>query len=197
MPRLEQRLGFTRYEADEAYKRALDAYKKADFDTAIDGMTAAIEALPRHAEYYAARGFLYFEDGEEDKARTDYEEAIRLFKYEMLAHYGLGMIAYRRAQKGEDAALWEEALKHFTTAYRIDPNRPETLYYLALVYYHKRDYPNAVRFMLNAQTAFDRTGDKRKVNADKWVREFTRWVDRTRELLNAAGTPTGAPQLPE
>ncbi|MDX2163074.1 MAG: tetratricopeptide repeat protein [bacterium] len=194
MARLEQRLGFTRYDADESYKRALDAYKKGDFDAAIDSMNAAIDALPRHPEYYAARGFLFAEDGEEAKAKADYETALKLYKYEMLAHYGLGMIAYKAAQKGDDTALWQTALQHFITAYRIDPHRPETQYYLALVYYNCRDYPNAVKYMLQAQAAFDQAGDRRKTNADKWVREFSRWVERTRALLAAADTP---PTLPE
>ncbi len=189
MPRLDQRLGLTRYEADEAYKRALDSYKGGDFDTAIDSITAAIDALPNHAEYYAARGFFNLEDGEDEKARDDFNAAIKRYKYEMLAHYGLGMLAYKQAAKSTDAADWDEALKHFSTAARIDSQRAETLYYLALVYYHRRDYPNAVQYMLSAQTAFEAAGDRRKSSADKWVREFTRMVERTRGLLSAAQQP--------
>jgi len=189
MPRLDQRLGLTRYEADEAYKRALDSYKGGDFDTAIDSITAAIDALPNHAEYYAARGFFNLEDGEDEKARDDFNAAIKRYKYEMLAHYGLGMLAYKQAAKSTDVADWDEALKHFSTAARIDSQRAETLYYLALVYYHRRDYPNAVQYMLSAQTAFEAAGDRRKSSADKWVREFTRMVERTRGLLSAAQQP--------
>ncbi|MEP7292308.1 MAG: hypothetical protein ABI835_11020, partial [Chloroflexota bacterium] len=56
MPRINQQLGFTRYEADEYYKQALDAYQKGDLDAAVDAMKNAIAALPKKAEYYAARG---------------------------------------------------------------------------------------------------------------------------------------------
>jgi tetratricopeptide (TPR) repeat protein len=191
MPRLDQRLGLTRYEADESYKRALDAYRKGDFDTAIDGMNEAIESLPSHAEYYAARGFFYLEDGEDARAKADFELAIKHWRYEMLAHYGLGTIAYKKAQKSKDPTDWEAALMHFTDAYRIDPNRAETLYYLALVYYFKSDYANAVKYMMVAQTAFDQVGDKRRSNADRWMREFQRMVERTQTMLGGA-----KPQLP-
>jgi tetratricopeptide (TPR) repeat protein len=189
MPRLDQRLGLTRYEADEAYKHALDAYKSGAFDNAIDAITAAIDVLPNHAEYYAVRGFFNLEDGEDDLAQADFETALRRDKYEMLAHYGMGMLAYKRAQKSGDADQWDAALNHFTIALRIDPQRAETLYYLALVYYHRRDYPNAVQYMLSAQNAFEANGDRRKSSADKWVREFTRLVERTRNLLAAAQQP--------
>ncbi len=190
MPRLDQRLGFTRYEADEAYKRALDAFKKRDMDAAIDGMNAAIEALPNNSEYYAARGFMYYEDGEHKKAHADFDESLKRYRYEMLAHYGLGMLAYREATQKDEPAAWDVALQHFLTAHRADPARAETLYYLALVYYHKRDYPNAVTYMLRAQEAFDAAGDRRsKSHADKWVKEFTRMVNKTRELLTAIQSP--------
>ena len=43
MPPINQRLGFTRFEADEYYKQALEAFKKNDFDNAIDAMKNAIE----------------------------------------------------------------------------------------------------------------------------------------------------------
>lgn len=195
MPRLDQRLGFTRYEADEAYKKALDAFKKKDMDTAIDAITAAIEALPNNSEYYAARGFMFYEDGEREKAREDFESALKCYRYEMLAHYGLGMLAYREALTIEEPAAWDVALQHFLTAHRADPARGETLYYLALVSYYKRDYPNAVSYMLRAQQAFEAAGDRRaKSHAEKWVKEFTRMANKTRELLTAVQNPLELPE---
>lgn len=183
MPRLNQRLGLTRYDADENYKRALDAYKKSDFDNAIDAMNTAIESLPNHAEYYAARGFMYLEDGEEKRAQEDFEQAIKHYRYEMLAHYGLGMLSYKNAQKSKDVADLDSAIIHFTNAHRANPNRAETLYYLSLTYYHKGDYAHAVQFMISAQAAFEQAGDKRKTNADRWIREFQRMVERTQAML--------------
>ena len=73
MPRIDQQLGFTRYEADEYYKQALDAYRKGDYDTAVDAMKNAIAALPKKAEYYAARGLMYLEDGVTQSALEDFD----------------------------------------------------------------------------------------------------------------------------
>ncbi len=196
MPRLDQRLGLTRFEADEAYKRALDFYKKGDFDNAIDAIDDAIEALPNHAEYFAVRGFFFLEDGEDESARKDFEYALYLYKYEMLAHYGLGMLAYKKAHKTKDADQWAEALKHFTAANRIDPNRPETLYYLSLVYYYRGENANAVNAMVRAQQGFEAAGDKRKSQADRWIREFQRMIERTQELLGGRSAGTLPPTTP-
>jgi tetratricopeptide (TPR) repeat protein len=176
MPALNQRLGFTRYEADEYYKRALDAYKKRDFDAAYDAMTDAIELLPTKAEYFAARGFFHLDDGEYKEAQADFEQALKFHPYEMLAHYGRGMIAYKDKK-------WDEALEHFMSAYKCDPNRPETLYYIAMTYFQRAEPASALNVMVRAQAAFEAVGDKRKALADRWVRELGKLAEKTSALL--------------
>ncbi|HEX2619918.1 MAG TPA: tetratricopeptide repeat protein, partial [Phototrophicaceae bacterium] len=148
MARITQRLGLTRFEADEFYKKALAAYEKRNLDEALINMSDAINALPNNSEYYAARGFLYLEDGIDDKASADFTQALKLYAYEMLAHYGLGVVAYREKK-------WDEALKSFTSAYHVDPKRPETLYYLAMVYHQKGDPVSALQVMRQAYELLD------------------------------------------
>lgn len=181
MPRINQQLGFTRYEADEYYKQALEAYQKGDFDTAVDAMKNAIAALPRKAEYYAARGMMYLEDGVEQSAVEDFDEALRLFPHEMLAHYGRGIVAYKEKN-------WDEALEHFTAAYYVDQQRAETLYYLALSYYHKHDFASAANLMKLANDRFEATDDKRKADSAKWLRELAKMSEKTANLLKAAAS---------
>ena len=169
MARLAHRLGLTRYEADEHYKQALSAYQKRALDAAILAMNEAIALLPNHAEYYAARGFFYLEDGVKDKASADFEQALQLFSYETLAHYGRGVIAYQSKN-------WDEAVAHFTDAYRSNPDRPETLYYLALAHHHKGDNAQALPHMQKAHEIFENAGDKRRSDSNKWVRELEKHV---------------------
>jgi tetratricopeptide (TPR) repeat protein len=180
MPSFNQRLGITRYEADEYYRRGLEAYRKGDFDAAVDAMNDAIEALPNKSEYYAARGLIHLDDGEGEKARIDFEEALRLFKYEMLANYGMGVVEYK-------AGHWETALAYFLTAHYADQKRPETLYYLALTYFRQGDLVNATNYMVRANEAFEAANDKRKADAGRWLREFSRHL---------ATKPTRAAALP-
>jgi tetratricopeptide (TPR) repeat protein len=176
MPAINQRLGLTRYEADEYYKRALEAYKKHNFDEAIDSMNYAIELLPTKAEYFAARGFFQLEDGSPDLAQADFTEALKRYPYEMLAHYGRGTIAYKNK-------AWDEAMEHFTHAYHCNPERGETLYYLALTYLQKGETAAALNVMARAQAAFEKVGDKRKSQADRVVKDLGRLVEKTAGLL--------------
>jgi tetratricopeptide (TPR) repeat protein len=122
-----------------------------------------------------------------DKAREDFERALALYPYEMLAHYGLGMMAYKAASGERDpdkrAAAWETAYNHFLNAYRADPKRPETLYYLALVYHHRCDQAAALHVMAQAQTALEAANDRRKGDAARWVRELQRLHARAAALL--------------
>jgi beta-barrel assembly-enhancing protease len=169
MARFAQRLGLTRFEADEYYKQALEAYSKKKLNEAILAMEQAMEWLPNNAEYYAARGFFYLEDGVVPKAEEDFEKALQIYPYETIAHYGRGIIAYKSKN-------WDEALAHFTDAYRSNPERPETLYYLGLVHHHKRENEQALIYMEQAQAIFIEAGDKRKTDAGKWVREMKKII---------------------
>ncbi len=178
MARLVQRLGLTRYEADEYYKQALSAYTNRKLDEAILAMEQAIELLPNHAEYYAARGFFYLEDGVTVKAAEDFERALHIFAYEPLAHYGRGVIAY--ASKN-----WDEALAHFLDAYRSDPERAEFLYYLALAYHRTRQNREALFYMQLAQEKLEAKNDKRRTDAGRWVRQLEK-------LVKSAGKEEGS-----
>ncbi|MCB9452283.1 MAG: tetratricopeptide repeat protein [Anaerolineaceae bacterium] len=170
MARLTQRIGFTRYEADEHYRLALDAYRKNRFDTAIMHMNDAIALLPSKAEYYATRGFFYLEDDVPDKALLDFEKALKINRLEMLAHYGRGVIAYK------DGNI-EEALAHFMDAYKAAPKRPETLYYLALIHHRQHLNAAAKQWMELAQAGFDAAGDKRKSDSARWLKEIEKALD--------------------
>lgn len=165
MARLTQRLSFTRYDADEYYRQALDAFQKRRYDNAINALNEAILLLPTRAEYYASRGLIYQEDGVTEKAQADFEKALKLNSNELLAHYGLGMIAYKDNK-------WDEALTHFHNAYRLDPNRPETLYYLGLLYHRKGNHPAAKQLMDMALKALPESASKQRGDAQRWVKEF-------------------------
>lgn len=179
MAQFTRRLGAARFEADEYYQQALEAFRKRSYDTAINDMNNAIALQPRRAEFFATRGLFYLEDGVDDKAQADFQQALRLFPQEMLAHYGRGVIAYKTGNM-------DEALAHFSDAYKADPNRPETLYYLALVYHRQKQHETAKRLMevgLNALPA----EDKRRGDFQKWVREFDRLI--------AANAKPSAPKM--
>jgi tetratricopeptide (TPR) repeat protein len=163
------RLGVSRFQADEYYQLALAAYGKRNLDEAVDNMNKAIEMLPTRGEYYAARGFFYLEDGVPDKAKADFDKALKIYPFEMLAHYGRGIMAYKDKN-------WDDALQHFTGAFRADPKRPETLYYLALVYHRKGQNTAALNLMTQAAAAFEATSDKRKSDATRWVKELQKII---------------------
>jgi tetratricopeptide (TPR) repeat protein len=178
MARMSGRFGLSRFEADEYYQLALDAYKKGRYDVAINNLNDAIALMPNRAELYAARGFIFLEDGVKDKAQADFQQALKIFPLEMLAHYGRGMIAYNDKN-------WDEAIAHLTDAYKSDPKRPETLYYLALAYHRKGTHEIAHRIMDNAVAAFPES-DKRRGDATRWIKEFDK-------ILGTKESPALAP----
>ena len=170
MAKITQRLGLPRYEADEYYKRALAAFDKGDYDQAVDNLNKAIDVLPTRSEYYAARGYIFLNDGLQDKAEADFAAALKLHEFEMLAHYGRGVLAYKDRN-------WEDAETAFSRALAVDPERAETLYYLALVFHRQRKNQQALPLMQKALELFEAAGDKRRTDARQWAREFENQIE--------------------
>ena len=165
MTTLAQRLGITRYRADERYRAALLAFSQRDIKAAREAVNDAIDLLPSHAEYHAAQGFFAQEDKSHDAARECYDRALQLNPYEMLANYGRGMMAYR-------AKEWAEAAGHFATALAAQPTRLETLYYMAMCQHRLGRNDEAMRWMIEAARLFGEANDRRFSHCEKWLREF-------------------------
>lgn len=170
MARLVQRLGLTRYDADQYYREALQAYKKQNLEEAYAQIKLAIELLPTLAEYHAAQGFFYLEDGAQAKAEEAFDEALALNPYEMLANYGRGILAYNDKN-------WDEAANYFLDALAAQPTRPETQYYLAMVSHRQGQNGQALKWMQEAKNGFAKADDKRERNCERWMREFEKLVD--------------------
>ena len=166
MARLVARMGFTRFEADEYYKMALDHYTKKNMEEALNNIGQALALYPQSAEYHATQGFFYLEHGARDKASDCFAESLKHNQYEMLAHYGLGVLAY----KAQD---WPTALNHFNLANMITPDRAETLYYLALVQRVSGQTPAAIANMQRAFAIYEVNDAKKQArDARAWLTEW-------------------------
>ncbi len=164
---LASRLGIARYRADEHYRAGLAAFAARDPEAAIRELNAAVELLPKHAEYHAALGFLLLNDKRRHEAAEAFERALGLNRLEMLANYGHGMIAYREKN-------WQEARTYFETALAAQPNRAETQYYLAMAHHRLGDNQEALRWMGEAEEGFAKSGDRRGSQCGAWSREFNK-----------------------
>jgi Tfp pilus assembly protein PilF len=183
-----QRFGVNRYAADEYYRRALIAFSRRDFDKAIANLNDAIEEVPRHPDYYAARGLVHLEEAEYDEAEADFAEAVRLNKYDVLGNYGLGFVALKKKN-------YETAKAYLLQAYYAQPKRPETLFSLAVACYYLGDLANAANYMGQVHAIFEAANDKRKADSTRWLKELSKHVARP---ARPAGTLPSAsqPRLP-
>ena len=165
MTSLAQRLGLSRYEADQRYRAGLAAFAARDPGSAIAELNAAIELLPNHAEYHAALGLLLLEDKQKPAAVAAFDEALRLNPYEALANYGKGMIAYR-------AKDWQVAEAHFFKALAAQPERAEAQYYIGMIKHRLGQNAEALEWMRSAAVAFAAENDRRESHCTAWLREF-------------------------
>ncbi len=167
MKKMWQRLGLSRYQADERYALALSAFAKKDMPGARAEIQAALELLPRHAEYHAALGLFQLEGKAARQAAVAFERALALDPYDMLANYGLGALAYREKN-------WQSAEQFFLTALAAKPDRAETQYYLAMACHRQGRNAEAQRWMEAAQARFTKAQDRRQRHCSGWLREFAK-----------------------
>lgn len=172
---LSGRLGLTRYQADEYYAQALDAYEKGNLEGALENIGYALALLPQNSEYLAAQGLFHLEQDDEDAAREDFEGALAIHDGEALANYGMGALAYH------DSA-WDDAVVFFNKARAINPTQVEIPYYLALIYHRQQDNRTAQTYMEQALQLMEDAGDKRRTDARRWVREFEKLVKQQAKI---------------
>lgn len=147
--------------AERYLERALFFYSKEKFADALADLDSAIEAEPRNAELYATRGFILASTGHEDEAENDLEKALKINPQQWLVHYTRAMLAYKKGNL-------DEALAHLRIAKVIAPKRPEILIYMAAIFFHKHDKPNAIQ-TINSVMEIGQSGDKKLLKeAQKW-----------------------------
>jgi tetratricopeptide (TPR) repeat protein len=168
--------GRNRYMADQHYTKALEAYQKRRLDDALTEVAESIRLFPQESEYHAAQGIFQLEVPDEAAARASFERALQQHEGEAAANYGMGVIAFNSRD-------YTGALEHFSRARIVDPNRPETLYYMALSYHRQQDNVNAKALMDIAADLMDAKNDRRKLNARKWQREFEKLIRQAEKTL--------------
>lgn len=183
---LSQRIGLTRFEADEYYAKALEAYEKNQLDEAITHIDFALTLLPQNSEYHAVRGLFFMEDGNSDPARESFTAALNLHEAELLANYGMGVLAFRDKQ-------WDEAREWFNKARTVNPTQVELPYYLALVYHRQQDNKTAKAYMEQALELMEDAGDKRRSSAKRWLREFDKLIKEAETIREEKPTQRELP----
>jgi len=82
-------------------------------------------------------GFLYFEQGQVDKAIDEFNRALKLDPQDASTHFGAGLCCY---EKGEISRAMEE----FGQVLEINPQHLQANYHLGLCYYQKKEFPEAL-----------------------------------------------------
>jgi tetratricopeptide (TPR) repeat protein len=103
--------------ANGAFDQAVAAFEKGDYRNAIARLGDTLSRGPDSARSRILLGWSYYRVGEFERARTEFERALRLSPNEPNAYYaheGLGWLAYK-------AGDYDRALASFGEALRLSP----------------------------------------------------------------------------
>lgn len=110
---------------------------QARYDLAIADFNKAIQAIPKAAMWYNARGLTYGMTGDYDRAIGDFTQAIELLPDFAAAYYG-------RGQSYAGKGAYDLALRDFAQAITLDPDYTLAYQKRAAVHLAKRDYVHAI-----------------------------------------------------
>jgi len=82
-----------------------------DVPPEIGKLEAYVQGHPNQAESWVRLGFLYFQAGDSDKARTAFEKVLSLEPGRLTAWYQLGLIYEKQERWGQAETAWEKVLQ--------------------------------------------------------------------------------------
>lgn len=112
---------------NEKNDRAIAAYQKSDYKTAVETLEALVKAHPERAEFHMNLAMAYQQLSKFDKAHEQLKIAIALEPNDSYAHNNLGLLALQTKQE-------ELAEKSFAKAFELNPKSPEITLNLASYY---------------------------------------------------------------
>ncbi|MGM0375211.1 MAG: tetratricopeptide repeat protein [Bacteroidota bacterium] len=147
--------GFKKYPDDERLLTQLINYylETGQNEQAKEYLNQAIEGQPENPSFYYARGVLYDQNEEYEKAIEDYKKAIELNDEYFDARFNLGVIYFNQGieqmgvaneetehekfqeEKAKADSLFEKALPHMEKARELKPEEPSVLESLKGLYY--------------------------------------------------------------
>ncbi|NLE50935.1 MAG: tetratricopeptide repeat protein [Chloroflexi bacterium] len=156
--------------AERYYERALHAYGRSRHDAAIADLDEAIQAEPKRAELYIARGLALLADQRADDAEEDFAYGLALDPTQWGAHYGRGLRDF-------EAGDYRAAVDAFSRAQHLAQDRFEIYVYRAISLHQLGQTDEALRDLRFAETLIEAS--------DKRFRLLKRWID----TMEAAAKP--------
>jgi CHAT domain-containing protein/Flp pilus assembly protein TadD len=158
-------------EAIELFKQGLDYYQLANFTSAIDCYTKAIQIDPNHVYAYNGRGIIYSELKKHKDAIFNFTQVIKIDSNYIYAYNSRGIAyselkryneaindyskvieidphyAYSYCNRGishKDLQMYEEAITDFNKAIQIDSKLDTAYLNRGIAYSHLKDYTKAI-----------------------------------------------------
>ena len=113
--------------SDQSAKAGSEAFRKGDFDKAIESFNKALSLDPKNFNAYNGLGNVYARKGDVDKAIESFNKALSLNANEPSAHIGLGNLYFRKGDTPKAIESFEKVLSTY-------PRNAEALFSLGAVY---------------------------------------------------------------
>jgi tetratricopeptide (TPR) repeat protein len=123
------------------------AFTHQSFETGVEMLNAGLTAQPNAAPLYLARGVLYVQLADYEKAEADFERAERLDPGQSLSATALGLVAEEKHQDPE------QALATLRSQLAARPKDADLLYLQAALLSQKAPVPGSQEFILAVRSA--------------------------------------------
>lgn len=118
------------------YKLGVIDLKKRKYGSALQQFDQALIHKPDFLVGYVARGVALYEQGNKERARLEFEEALKRDTKSDLASFNLGVLFF-------NDGLVDRALKIFHELKKANPHNLDARYQLSYIYFQKEEMPAA------------------------------------------------------
>jgi len=130
-------------QGEQGIDEAIFALKSKNYEKAILIYSDLIANYDSYAPAYYGRALAHYNLGENSKAHSDFENAIKLNKNYSEAYYGIGLV---NLQEGKNTL----AISNLTKALEINPRDDGIFYARGLAYYLNSNYNSAEKDFTSA-----------------------------------------------
>ncbi|MCB1307548.1 MAG: tetratricopeptide repeat protein [Leptospiraceae bacterium] len=118
------------------YKLGVIDLMRKEFSQAIENFSRALIYKPDFAVGYIARGVALYENGDKEKARLEFEEALRQDRQASLASFNLGVFFFNENMVDRAKSVFEELLKE-------QPRFTDPRFQLSYIYFKQNNLEQA------------------------------------------------------
>ena len=136
--------------ATQHYNKAVDYSQAKQFVNAASEVKEALILSPDYRDARLLLGCMYSELNQNDEALVEFQQIVAADPLDAEAHRYMGVVFAQKARQSHLREQWTASKEAYERSLALKPQDADVINGLALVFYETGDYPNALKWSMEA-----------------------------------------------